>query len=49
MGKQSELNSEIPNRLKPLSCYPLTPEQALAAFMQVKPKKEKNTTKLRGT
>jgi len=30
-----------PNRLKPLSFYPLTPEKALSAFMRVKPKKVK--------
>lgn len=28
-----------PNRLKPLSLYPLTPERALEAFMQVNPKR----------
>ncbi|KKM95261.1 hypothetical protein LCGC14_1189970 [marine sediment metagenome] len=27
------------DRLKPLSVYPLTPEEALAAFMQVDPEK----------
>lgn len=27
------------DRLKPLSVYPLTPEDALAAFMQVDPEK----------
>ncbi len=26
-------------RLKPLSLYPLTPEQALSAFMRVNPKR----------
>ncbi len=30
-----------PNRLKPLSLHPLTPEKALSAFMRVKPKKVK--------
>ena len=30
-----------PDRLKPLSLYPLTPEKALGAFMRVKPKKVK--------
>jgi len=29
------------DRLKPLSLYPLTPELALSAFMQVDPKKVK--------
>lgn len=28
-------------RLKPISLYPLTPEQALSAFMKVDPKKVK--------
>jgi len=27
--------------LKPLSLYPLKPEQALSAFMQVKPERKK--------
>ncbi len=29
------------DRLKPLSLYPLTPEQALSAFMRTDPKKVK--------
>jgi hypothetical protein len=29
------------DRLKPLSLYPLTPEQALGAFMRTNPKKVK--------
>ncbi len=32
------------DRLKPLSLYPLTPEQAMGAFMRVKPKKGKGST-----
>jgi hypothetical protein len=28
-----------PKRLKPISLHPLTPEQALTAFMKVDPKK----------
>ncbi len=28
-----------PNRLKPLSLHPLTPEQALSAFLRVNPKR----------
>jgi hypothetical protein len=28
-----------PKRLKPISLYPLKPEEALAIFMQIKPKK----------
>lgn len=31
--------SKKPDRLKPLSLYPLIPEKALGAFMRVKPKR----------
>jgi hypothetical protein len=33
------------DRLKPLSLYPLTPEHALFAFMQVAPKKVKTSVR----
>ncbi len=32
-------------RLKPLSLYPLKPEQALSAFMKIEPKKSKRIKK----
>ncbi len=41
-----------PIRLKPLSLHPLTPEQALSAFMRVNPKRilaaERRAAKKRG-
>jgi len=44
---KKQKQSKKPDRLKPLSLYPLTPEQAMGAFMRVKPKKA--ALKARGT
>jgi hypothetical protein len=33
------------DRLKPISLYPLKPEEALAVFMKVKPKQIKKSAK----
>lgn len=43
MNKLSRIKSQSV-RLKPLSLHPLTLENALSAFMQVKPKKQKKVT-----
>jgi hypothetical protein len=41
MNKGKSKPKSKPNRLKPLSLYPLTPEQALSAFMRTDPAKVK--------
>jgi hypothetical protein len=39
MSKIEPKSNGKPDRLKPLSLHPLTPEQALSGFMRVDPKK----------
>jgi hypothetical protein len=42
LSKQKMAKVKKPKRLKPISLYPLKPEQALSAFMRIDPERIKS-------